>query len=131
MAINGIGGFGGFENYKIMNIPKVDVETVKKQDEEALELQNQPKLDAPVANTATEDNRSKSADLDNISLNFNKGDDYSYIGSESDINNLDMQKAISDMRKDKILEDYQYFVGSSENLMTNFNNEDGAVFMKF
>lgn len=134
MAINGIGSYGGFDSYKSFNIPQVDIETVKKQDEEALKLEKQAssQVNVPVETAEPkEDTRSRLADLDNISLNFNQGEDYSYIGSESDINNLDMQKAITDMRKDKILEDYQYFVGSSQNLMTNFNSEDGSVFMKF
>ena len=133
MAISGIGGYGGFENYNVRNIPQVSLDTVKKQDQEALALQNSlPEVSVPTkAAEAFEDKRSRSADLENISINFNKGEDYSYIGSESDIQTLDMQKAISDMRKDKILEDYQYFVGSSQNLMSSINNEDGSVFMKF
>lgn len=130
MAISGIGGYGGFDNFKIKNIPQVDAQELKRQSEEA--LKTQPiEVNVPKETTPVEDNRSKAANLDNISLSFNQGEDYSYIGSESDINNLDMQKAISDMRKDKILEDYQYFVGSSQEFMTKFNSEDGSVFMKF
>ncbi len=132
MAINGLGEFGGFyNNYRVVDIPKVDIDTVKKQDEALKAASEMPVVDAPVVNKEPEvDNRSRMANLDDISLNFNAGDDYSYIGSESSLEDLDMQKAISDMRKDSILQDYQYFVGNSEDMMNSFNNEDGSVFLK-
>ena len=76
---------------------------------------------------AAEDKRSKQADLENISLTFHKEETFDYIGSESGLANLDMQKAISDMKKDSILQDYQYFVGSSKNI---FSSEDGMVLPK-
>lgn len=130
MAISGIGQYGGFyTNYRVTDIPNVDIETVKKQDELALAGVSQDAQESTISPVAkTEDTRSRSADLENISLNFNTGDDYSYIGSESEIGDMDMQKAISDMHKDKILEDYQYFVGSAQDQLSN---DDGKVFLKF
>ncbi len=134
MAINIYSDYGGFYNsYKTVNIPKVDLETVKKQDEikaasEAAvsELPKIPEINAD----AKADTRSRMADLDNISLTFNQGDDYSYIGSDFEIEGLDIEKAISDMRKDKILEDYQYFVGG-QNYENIAAEGDGKVFLKF
>lgn len=70
------------------------------------------------------------ADLENISLKFNKEDNFDYIGNDSSLDNLDMQKAISDMRKDQVLQGYQYFVGSSRNLFTGQASEDGVVILK-
>lgn len=133
MAISGIGQYGGFyTNYRVTDIPNVDIETVKKQDELAASGIGQEEQDSlissPVSIQPAEDTRSRSANLEDISLNFNTGDDYSYIGSESSIGGLDMQKAISDMHKDKILEDYQYFVGSAQDQLSN---DDGKVFLKF
>lgn len=52
------------------------------------------------------------AQLDDISITFHKQDDFGYIGRDSDIHSLDVEKALSDMRKDQILQQYQYFVGS-------------------
>ena len=133
MAINGLSQFGGFYNsYSVRDIPRVDVETVKQQDA-AKESDTLPKAQvvkeepsAPVV-----DNRSRTADLDNISLNFNSGDDYSYIGSDFELDNLDMEKAISDMKKDKVIQDYQFFVGSAENVNEMFASNDGRVIPKF
>ena len=54
----------------------------------------------------------QNAPLEDISITFHKQDDFGYIGRDSDIHSLDVEKAISDMRKDQILQQYQYFVGS-------------------
>jgi hypothetical protein len=130
MAINGLLDYGGlYSNYRPVQIPMVDVSEVAKQDENAIKA-SENVVAAPVLETPVNDNRSRMADLDNISLNFNTGDDYSYIGSESDMATLDMEKLISDMKKDKVLEDYQYFVGST-NTQNTFADNDGAVFLKY
>lgn len=69
------------------------------------------------------------AKLEDISITFNKQEEFNYIGQDSDIRSLDMERAISDMKKDQVLQQYQYFVGSSKNLMVD--NADGIVFAKF
>ena len=130
MAINALSQFGGlYNNYRVTDIPKVDIKEVEAQD-----LKKQQEAAVPSLETfepVVADNRTKSADLENISLSFNKNDDYSYIGMDFSIEALDMEQAISDMKKDKILEDYQYFVGSSERLNETFASEDGKVMLKF
>lgn len=42
--------------------------------------------------------------------------DAELTGMQDDIRPLDMEKAISDMKRDHILEDYQYFVGNQKHL---------------
>mgnify|MGYP003319409065 CR=1 FL=1 len=118
----GYGGFGSFKSdYRISNIPKAPVEEVKK-------------VEAPVETPKTReldiqevDNRSRSIDPNNVSLSFNKGNDFSYIGRDKDILGMDMKKAISDMKQDSILHEYNYFVGNSANV---FKSDDGTVFAK-
>ena len=56
--------------------------------------------------------QNSNAPLEDISITFHKQDDFGYIGRDRDIHSLDVEKAISDMRKDQILQQYQYFVGS-------------------
>ena len=58
---------------------------------------------------------------------FNKGEDYSYIGSDSDIATLDMRKAISEARQDTLFNQYNYFVGGGNKI---FSSEDGTVIAK-
>ena len=132
IGINNFGNYG-IGNYPVRNIPVVDVETVKEQDE-IKKRQEETGLglytketDASAANTsAKEDNRPKTTNLENISLTFNKDEDFGYIGNDSDIMKLDMEKAISDMKKDQAFEQYQFFVGSGKTMQ----NEDGSVFLK-
>ena len=83
-----------------------------------------------VAEPAQENQASRMADLESVSLKFNKEDSFGYIGMDSSLDNLDMQKAISDMRKDQVLQNYQYFVGSAGSLFGEMPSEDGMVVMK-
>lgn len=137
----GIGPISGFEsygglygNYRMQNIPMVDVETVRAQDAGKVSegvagsaSQQSPEETSGVS-AVSENRASRIANLEDISLTFNKEDDFGYIGSESALGQLDMEKAISDMKKDSILEQYQYFVGNQG--MNVANTVDGSVFMK-
>lgn len=142
MGIQMLTGFGGFQSYyRASEIPKVSEQEVQRQD--ALKQQSasisEEKNSQQIVETdgykseptdkvsEQADRRPKIADLENISLTFNKEETYDYIGNESGLANLDMQKAISDMRKDEILQGYQYFVGNSNTL---FQSEDGIVIPK-
>ena len=65
--------------------------------------------------------------IEDISLSLNESSaSFDMKGKDSDIASLDMEKAISDMKKDSILEEYQYFVGDSKNLFS----DDGIVIAK-
>lgn len=83
-----------------------------------------------VKETVQENSASRMADLDNVFLKFNKEDSFGYIGADSSLDNLDMQKAISDMQKDQVLQSYQYFVGSAGNLFGEQSSADGVVVLK-
>ena len=83
-----------------------------------------------VGEPAQENIASRMADLEQVSLKFNKEDSFDYIGMDSSLDNLDMQKAISDMQKDQVLQSYQYFVGSAGSLFGEMPSEDGLVVVK-
>lgn len=83
-----------------------------------------------VQEPAQENPASRMADLDQVSLKFNREDSFGYIGMDSSLDNLDMQKAISDMQKDQVLQSYQYFVGSAGSLFGEMPSEDGVVVLK-
>ncbi len=85
------------------------------------------KVSAPEIDLRLDDIRPRqNASLEDISLSLNEPGGFEMKGRESDIESLDMQKAISDMQKDQALMQYQYFVGDS-NIV---NNEDGIVIQK-
>ena len=127
MAMNINSDYQRLSSYRISDIPALYLDdTAKAKNAEAEkpeEKQQAAVLIEPVA-----DNRPRSLDPNNVSLSFNKRDDFSYLGKEKDISLLDMKQAIADMKADTILHDYQYFVGSSRNV---FDSEDGSVIAKF
>ncbi len=131
MGINGINDYYSplMQSYRLPSIPSVDVQEVR----EAERRQAENPLEAPVADTheqpVIEEVRKPDAAIEDVSLTFNKQEDFGYIGQDKDINALDMEKAISDMRKDQVLQQYQYFVGSARNLVSE--SADGRVIAKF
>ena len=133
MRING--SFGLYESYNSMHtrdIPQISVEEAKEQMQQTKQ-QNALTSEIPALQNPAEpaEKASKIADLDNISLSFNKEDDYGYIGRDSSLVQLDIEKALSDMKKDSVLEEYQFFVGSAGALGKPQVSEDGIVIPKF
>ena len=55
--------------------------------------------------------------------NYDPNASYDLKGTDSDINNLDTMKAISDLDKDLVLRQYQYFVGTKDNGVTQIASE--------
>ena len=69
----------------------------------------------------------ENASLEDISLSLNEPKGFEMKGRDSDIDALDIEKAVSDMQKDQALMQYQYFVGDSNPFMAS---EDGIVVAK-
>lgn len=125
MGISVMNSYKDFQsNYKINDIPRVNVDDIKTKEEKT-----NPQNLSPV--TAIEepviDNRSRSVNPNEISIVFNKNDDFSNIGTDKEITSLDMKQAISDMKQDSLFQEYQYFVGSASSV---FQSEDGKVLAK-
>ncbi len=118
----GYGGFGAFQsNIRINDIPKVNE---VKPAEEVKPVAEEPKQSYEIQEV---DTRPRSMDPNEAALEFNKGNDYSYIGKTKDIESLDVAKAISAMQQDSVLQEYNYFVGSNGKV---FSSEDGTVLAK-
>lgn len=117
MLIDRISSYGGLYNqYGVSGIRQVSVEDVKKQDEQLAKQQMQQEIEPAKMDRAYEAfvKAPKTAKLEDISLNFNINETYDYIGRDADLQKLDMMSVISDMKKDKVLEQYQYFVGTGQ-----------------
>ena len=134
MSIDRISSYGGFyDRYRVSEIRPVSVEDVKKQDEQIAGQQFQNEIEPAKSDRVNETftKAPKTANLEDISLNFNVNETYDYIGRDADLQKLDMMSAISDMQKDKVLEQYQYFVEPkpiSDPLVTQ--TVDGMVIRK-
>lgn len=114
-GVNGISGIGRVQDYSIQ-MPQpaktVIVEETGAESHVASSEQINSGNPAAVKESASLQEQKPNAPLEDISITFHKQDDFGYIGRDSDIRSLDVEKAISDMRKDQILQQYQYFVGS-------------------
>lgn len=112
-GINGINGIGRMQDYSIQMPQSAKTVIVEETGAES-HVASSEQINAGKTGQAAEQTQKLSANaaLDDISLTFHKQDDFGYIGRDSDIHSLDVEKAISDMRKDQILQQYQYFVGS-------------------
>ncbi len=134
MSMDKIGMYGGFYNqYRMPQIQPVSVEDVKRQDMEKAAQDNLTAVGAGAQQEYTSAPQSKAprmADLEDISLTFNANETYDYIGKDAALENLDMMSAISDMQKDKVLEQYQYFVGPQAFESPVVTTPDGVVVQK-
>lgn len=127
------------QNFIQNRIRTVDAEQTAKQTSEIKDTKPDPIQEAQQSDmheiTTVEDSsdellQRKNTDPQDILLTFKKNADFSQIGSSSSLDSLDMKKAISDMQRDSILQEYQYFVGSSKSLV-QYNSDDGSVIQKF
>ena len=64
--------------------------------------------------------------LEDISISFNKNDDFDIIGTTSDITNLDVAKVVSLSKRDDILNSYR----ASETQVPVYAGEEGMVIAK-
>ena len=114
-GVNGISGIDRMQDYSI-HMPQpaktVIVEETGADSHVASPEQINSGNPAAAKESASLQEQKPNAPLEDISITFHKQDDFGYIGRDSDIRSLDVEKAISDMRKDQILQQYQYFVGS-------------------
>lgn len=137
-----IGGIGSYQSYQDMNymsgirgshmnIPKVGQADPALQDVKLAEDNKEALSQSSVTAVpqAEETRADRIANLEDVSLSFNKEDDFGYIGKDSDIYKLDVEKAISDMKRDSVLQEYQYFVGSSQTFAAQ-QSADGIVIPK-
>ncbi len=129
MALGAISDYSNLlQNYYVPTIPSVSVEQVRKQDEQANSISSVQVENSPSYEETYQAPKRNDAALEDISITFNKQEGFDYLGKDSDIQSLDMQKAISDMQKDQILHQYQYFVGSSNNLFSGMS--DGKIIIR-
>lgn len=128
MGIGGVSDYSSIlKNYKIPVVPDMGLAEVQGRESTVRE-------DAPSAVTPRDDSfeaaERKDAALEEISITFNRQESFEYIGKDRDVRALDVEKAIDEMEKDRVLQQYQYFVGSSRNLY-GAEDAEGMVIRKF
>lgn len=64
----------------------------------------------------------KASNPEDFVFDFKQNNQYNLVAAQSEAEDIDVEKAISDMKKDTVLDQYKFFVKSSL-----VNNEDGNV----
>lgn len=139
ISAGSVGEYTGIlQNYKVPVIPGAGPEKTQTADfptqaeKASAAMAGQETLSAVISeqeDMSGKDMSRRNAELGDISLAFNRQEGFGYIGRDSDIYGLDVEKAIDDMKKDQVLQQYQYFVGSSHNLYA-VESTDGVVIQK-
>ena len=120
MNISGIRPFAGFYNYNTIKTAAENGESV----EQAAKAQEAPaKVEEKTAVTEAPAKKQSFGSYDYAQM-YRPEATPELKGAESDIKSLDMEKAISDMQKDQILQQYQFFVGTGEHAPAVSENFD-------
>lgn len=109
MNISGIRPFSGFYDY---NTIKAAAETGTSVQQAAKAESAPEQAAAPVEKPEERASRNQTFGAYDYAQFYRPEDKPEMKGAESDIRSLDMEKAISDMRKDQVLQQYQFFVGT-------------------
>ena len=113
MTISGIRPYAGFYEYNSIKANELRAEqiaaTQKASSVEAEEVSTETQS-AAVQTPAPEQNFTAF----DYAQNYRSDETYELKGKDSDLASLDMQKAISDLDKDQVLQQYQFFVGDKD-----------------
>jgi len=117
-------------SYGMQRIPTVDPKQVEAAPKEVeVQAKEQVQEQPQVSVESYGPKAPKTANLEDVSLTFNKQDDFGTIGRDVDIAKLDMAKVVSDSKRESILSGYQTFVGPTpEQMVAEY--EDGLVIPK-
>ena len=115
MALNNIGSYvPGYNAYNIPSVkdnPQIQPQPEVKQQPSPQQEQQQEKKGLDLTVTPAREN----ASIENVAISFGQYDSSTLdIYSDMGLASRDMKQAISGMQKDRILHEYQYFVGGKD-----------------
>lgn len=115
MNISGIRPSEGFYSYNSIKINELRNQQIAAAQEAR---STQKSIDEPTAEEILDARAAQTFSSYDYASTYNPDEVYELKGADSDITSLDVKKAISDLDKDKVLEQYQYFVGNKEGGIT-------------
>lgn len=111
MNISGMRPYAGFYEYNSIKAVELRSQQIaalqNASGDEGLSGGSQPQQQAP-------SKRPQTYNAFAYAKEYRPDETYELKGADSDLAGLDMQKAISDMEKDQVLQQYQYFVGTQD-----------------
>lgn len=131
MAISGVGSYPN--SYGYYGLPKINA--IHRSEAEQAEQVNQTGATPDEQTAQTEQTSQEKQELTtahrlssnsnsgDFSFDFKKHNEFQLVGATNKIEDMDVEKAISDMKKDAVLDQYKFFVNSN-NLGTD---QDGTV----
>lgn len=121
MNISGIRPSLGFYSYNSIKIDELRNQQLAVTAQEQAPMQEEStgyKDQLPVEQNFTSYDYAKS---------YQPDETYELKGAESDISKLDVEKTMSDLEKDKVLEQYQYFVGEQAHAIAIDMNTENRI----
>lgn len=121
MNISGIRPSLGFYSYNSIKIDELRNQQLAVTAQEQAHMQEEStgyKDQLPVEQNFTSYDYAKS---------YQPDETYELKGAESDISKLDVEKTMSDLEKDKVLEQYQYFVGDQAHAIAIDMNTENKI----
>ena len=122
MNISGIRPGVGFYNYNIDSIKGADSYQAPVTDIQ--EAKSEPSISQEEIDAARKGQTYGSLDYAN---EYKPNETHEMKGVASDLRTLDVEKAISDMQKDQMLSQYQYFVGEANSMQASQTASARAV----
>lgn len=123
MNISGISSYWGFYDYNSIKSEKAGkADEVSEPEARQHELQSPPEEETERVGVLTAERLEQSADYAqaftgaDYAGRYQPDFEYEPGGENHDINQLDVTRAISDMQKDQVLLQYQFFVGGSRSV---------------
>lgn len=116
MNVSGIRPYSGFYQYNSIKLDEL-------RNQQIADTQPTGSLEAADAQSEVERRRQKEQEIAaaaakqtfdsyDFAQRYKPDELFDLKGADSDINSLDIEKAVNDLSKDQILRQYQYFVGS-------------------
>lgn len=131
MNVSGIRPYSGFYQYNSIKLNELRNQKIAEAQptdnlaatnaEEA--LAKSKNLEKEMADAAAK----QTFDSYDFAQQFKPDEPFEMKGIDSDVNRLDMEKAVSDLDKDQVLKQYQYFVGPNTNAMQQATEQQAVL----
>lgn len=121
MNVSGVSPSAGIYTYNSIRLSELRSQQIAASKEARLQQEAQD-TEVQVASLQQRDIRLEQTYTSyDFAQEYRAGEVYELKGEDSDITKLDVEKAVSDMEKDQILQQYQYFVGDASYASTKEN----------
>lgn len=113
MNISGIRPYAGFYDYNSIMASEIRNQQIQAS-QQSDSVQQEPVGTEALAQSPAETPVVQNYTQYDYAQEYRPGESHELKGADSDLYSLDTQKAISDLDKDQILQQYQYFVGNKD-----------------